>query len=64
MDTTRSMPGMNDAASRMRYLGVLSGFSYVSGIDYFKTINRRVGELIDRSACERMPRSQSSFGQS
>ena len=48
---------MNDAATRMRYLGVLSGVSYVSGLDYFKTINQRVGELIDRSACERMPKN-------
>ena len=36
---------MNDAAKSMRYLGVLSGVSYVSGIDYFKTINQRVGSL-------------------
>ena len=52
-----SSAAMNDAATRMRYLGVLSGVSYVSGLDYFKTINQRVGELIDRSACERMPKN-------
>ena len=48
---------MNDAAKSMRYLGVLSGVSYVSGLDYFKTINQRVGSLISRSACERMPKN-------
>ena len=49
--------GMNEAAKSMRYLGVLSGVSYVSGIDYFKTINQRVGSLIRREECERMPKN-------
>ena len=48
---------MNEAAKSMRYLGVLSGVSYVSGIDYFKTINQRVGSLIRREECERMPKN-------
>ena len=48
---------MNDAASSMRYLGILTGVSYVSGLDYFKTINKRVGELIDRAKCQRMPKN-------
>ena len=48
---------MNPAARDMRYLGVLTGVSYVSGIDYFKTINQRVGELIARDRCERMPKN-------
>ena len=48
---------MNDAASSMRYLGILTGVSYVSGLDYFNTINKRVGELIDRAKCQRMPKN-------
>ena len=47
--------GMNEAAKSMRYLGVLSGVSYVSGIDYFKTINQRVGSLIHTHSMHSRP---------
>lgn len=48
---------MNEAAASMHYLGILTGISYVSGIDYYRGLNERVASLIPRERCAQMPKN-------
>jgi len=48
---------MNPAAAQMPLLGLLTGVSYVSGIDYFRGINEQVAEAVPREQCCRMKKN-------
>ena len=52
--SVRALLMASSSSWSVKYLGVLTGVSYVSGIDYFKTINARVGELVPQSQCLKM----------
>ena len=48
---------MNAAGSAMPVLGLLTGVSYVSGVDYFRGINEKVTAKMPPESCQRMQKN-------
>ena len=57
VNSNSRMDLMNAAGSAMPVLGLLTGVSYVSGVDYFRGINEKVAAKMPSEFCVRMQKN-------